>query len=647
MPPTPRELVRGQVALGDLAISPDGGYVVYTRRAVAGARYRTHLWLGAADGGSPRQLTRGDVSDAAPRFAPDGRRVAFLRDGQVWLIAIDGGEAEQVTELPHGVSAFRLAPDGRRLALRGAAPEPRFAVGPLREDEPPLARRITRVDWRLDGAGMLDRFEHLWIAPVRPRARARPLTHGAFGVEGFDWSPDGRTLVFAADTSADADLRAAPRLYLVDAAGGEPRELASLAGLCRTPAWSADGRHVAFRGVAAPGAPEDASRSIWVVPAAGGEPRDLAPAVHVASDVSHGSDLEDWALSEGVDLSWDGESVVCPVLEGGRCSLWRFPLEGEPGPVEAGGRHVLRYALADGRIAALLADGVEAPEVHVVAGGRTRRLTREGTRARRALRGLEQCEVDVPGPAGPIRTWVLGRAALGSGPAPTILSVHGGPTGIWSPVPWLPDLALAAAGYRVLRPDPRGSDSYGAAWLAAIAGSWGGADAEDCLAVTDWAVAEGLADPERLGVVGLSYGGFMTQWLIGVTERFRAAVAVNGVANQVSTAGNCDLAFPYNERLGWGPLPGAAETLWSQSPLANVDRITTPLLMLQGEADLRCPPADNEQLFVALRARRHTVEYVLYPGESHIMQATGRPDRRVDMLERTERWFAEHVLGSR
>jgi dipeptidyl aminopeptidase/acylaminoacyl peptidase len=223
-----------------------------------------------------------------------------------------------------------------------------------------------------------------------------------------------------------------------------------------------------------------------------------------------------------------------------------------------------------------------------------------------------------------------------------VLSIIGGPGGSWGPEPWLPDLALAAAGARMLMPDPRGSASYGRAWLEAIRGAWGGADAEDQLACVDWAVGEGIADPARLGVTGLSYGGFMVNWLITQTDRFRAAVCANGVANQVSAVANCDEGPLWTPRLGWGYPPADHERLWQQSPLAHADAITTPLLMLQGEADMRCPPSDNEQLFVALRVLRREVEYVLYPEESHLMQAVGRPDRRIDMLERTERWFRAH-----
>jgi dipeptidyl aminopeptidase/acylaminoacyl peptidase len=189
----------------------------------------------------------------------------------------------------------------------------------------------------------------------------------------------------------------------------------------------------------------------------------------------------------------------------------------------------------------------------------------------------------------------------------------------------------------------RGCPSYGRAWLEAIRGNWGGADADDQLACVDWAVGEGLADPSRLGVTGLSYGGFMTHWLIGRSDRFRAAVAANGVTNQVSAAANCDKGAIWTTRLGWERPPAGFERLWRQSPLAHAERITTPLLMLQGEADLRCPPADNEQLFIALRWLRRTVEYVLYPEESHVYASAGRPDRRIDRMTRMLDWFDRYL----
>jgi dipeptidyl aminopeptidase/acylaminoacyl peptidase len=633
-------LIRNQVALGDPAVSRDGSLVAYTRRTVGGNAYRTRIWCVDRAGGRPRALTDGPVDDSAPAFSADGRHVLFLRDHQVHRVALSGGVAEKCTSLAHGVDAFALSPDGRSLLLTGSAPEPRFAVGKLEDGKAPLARVLRRLDWRLDGSGTTDRHAHLFISPVRIGGRARRIVSGDRTVAGAVWSPDGTRVAFVSDPDPDADLYARTRVFTVAADGtGSPSEVAALPGACRTPAWSPDGRHIAFRGIAEAGEPFAAPESVFVVSAGGGVPRDLAPDMHLFLGPSDGSDLIDWRREGGNALAWDGaETVLCPVTERGRSSLWRFPLVGAPSVQGGTEAPMFRGVYESGTLVLLVPGTGDAAELAVVEAGQRRRLTRHGSTWARPLAGLRTDQVDVPGPAGPIRTWVLSPANA-DGPLPTVLSIIGGPGATWGPIAWLPDLALADRGYRVLRPDPRGSGSYGREWIDAITGAWGGADAEDQLAVCDWAVAEGLADPERLAVHGLSYGGFMTNWLVGQTDRFRAAISANGVSNQVSAAANCDLGALWTPRFGWGYPPDDLDRLWAQSPLAHADRIRTPLLMLQGAADLRCPAADNEQLFTALRVRDREVEYVLYPEESHSMQSLGRPDRRIDMLERTLAWL--------
>lgn len=229
---------------------------------------------------------------------------------------------------------------------------------------------------------------------------------------------------------------------------------------------------------------------------------------------------------------------------------------------------------------------------------------------------------------------------------PTILHVHGGPTGAWSPGGTLDAIALCGAGYRVLMPNIRGSATYGAGWVRALSARWGTVDAEDALAAVDALVESGLADGRRLGVMGLSYGGFLTQWLVGVTDRFGAASSENGVANQVSTWANSYFGVHYNRRAGLGdPLSDAGmRSLWRSSPLRNAAHIRTPLLMLQAEEDRICPAADNEQLFTALKVLDRQVELILYPDEHHEMKNSGRPDRRIDRMERILDWFDRHLL---
>jgi dipeptidyl aminopeptidase/acylaminoacyl peptidase len=228
-----------------------------------------------------------------------------------------------------------------------------------------------------------------------------------------------------------------------------------------------------------------------------------------------------------------------------------------------------------------------------------------------------------------------------------VLHIHGGPTGAWGPGGTLDAMLLCAAGYRVLMPNIRGSATFGAPWVGALSKSWGGVDAADAMASVDALVAAGLADPKRLAVMGLSYGGFLTQWLVGVTDRFAAASSENGVANQASAWANSYFGVHYNRRAGLGdPLSDRGmQALWRSSPLRNAPKVTTPLLMLQAEEDRICPASDNEQLFTALKVLGREVEYVLYPDEHHEMKSSGRPDRRIDRLERVLEWFDRHLRG--
>jgi dipeptidyl aminopeptidase/acylaminoacyl peptidase len=253
---------------------------------------------------------------------------------------------------------------------------------------------------------------------------------------------------------------------------------------------------------------------------------------------------------------------------------------------------------------------------------------------------------EAPGRGGPIDVWIASPPGIRADTAlPTVVDIHGGPLGSWAPAPHLEVILLASAGYRVVLPNIRGSATYGAEWIRPQLGDWGGVDAADVHAAVDHVVALGLADPERLGILGLSYGGFMVNWMVGTTGRFRAAVSENGVTNQISDWANSDSGPEYDRAalLGDPFSQDGIDRLWRQSPLRHVAEVRTPLLMLQAEADLRCPPHDNEQFFIALRHLGRTVEYVLYPEESHVYASAGRIDRRVDRMTRVLAWFARYL----
>ncbi|HSK94234.1 MAG TPA: S9 family peptidase [Candidatus Angelobacter sp.] len=653
--PTPRRLVEAQIALESFDLSSDGDQVVYALRRVRRGEYESHLWARATAGGRARQLTRGRVRDVGPAIAPDGRHVAFVRSpvgdpdavAQAWILPLDGGEPWPLTQLPHGVAAASWSPDSRRLALVAQAGDHRFIVGEEQRGRAPVARRITRLDFRDDETGHVVRRAHLWIVPARPGAKPRQLTSGDYDVLHPAWFPDGSRIAFAADRGPDATIR--PRLQLwsvgTDAATPRVRELASLAGDADRPAISPDGRWLAFVGTDVDDPPDETPPQLWVMDLPSGTPRSLTAALDrpigewawcdlvMAEDRSGPTWLPDGSL--GVIVGDRGRNVPYRVtLDGGT-----MPLVDPDTPIAAAG-----VAAAGEQI--VLSAGVagSAGELWTVGSGTLRRLTTEGSGWQRRFPAVDLEELVLDGPGGAIQAWLASPAGVGRRRLPTVLHLHGGPTGSWGPGGTMDAIALCAAGYRVLLPNIRGSATFGNAWVRALRRGWGTVDAEDALACVDALVARGLSDPDRAFVMGLSYGGFLAQWLVGVSDRFAAAMAENGVANQVSAWGNSYFGVHYNRRAGLGdPLTDAGmRALWRSSPLRNAARIETPLLMLQSEEDRICPPADNEQLFTALRVLDRTVEYVLYPEEHHEMRSSGRPDRRIDRMERILAWFAAH-----
>ncbi len=649
---TPDAILR-QVAIEDFMLRPDGQEILYVRRHIEGIEYLSHIWSTSLDGSAPRQLTRGALRDSSPAYAPDGKQLAFVRSphgadsGQVWVMSLNGSEPRQVTRLPHGASSVSWSPDGRLLAVVAPSPDDRpYIVEPEVPGKEPVARRIRRVDWR-DDDGHRDRRAHLFLVPVDAQNEPRQLTSGDWDVTNPAWSPDGRSIAFAADRRSDGDLDPRTSIWIVAVDSGEVRELAALGGDADFPSFSPDGQRVAFLGRDVADAAEYVAHRPWLIAADGGAPEPL--------EISSEGLIGTWAWTE-LDLMdgspgphWlDDRTLVVLLAERARCVPYAVAVDGSSQQRMVTQDRVLASGLsvAAGRVTFGAAIDGRAAEVYAAQpNGSSARVTRDGSSWQDELAQPVLDEVEIPGPGGSINTWIASPREAANRVLPTIMHFHGGPTGSFGPGSSMDAMVLASAGYRVVMPNIRGSATFGYDWAHALSGRWGDVDAQDALAVTDWLVGRGLAEEGRIGLYGLSYGGFLVQWLIGVTDRYSAAVGENGVANQVSAWSNSYFGVHWNRRMGLAD-PLAHEgmlKLWSSSPLSNVANIHTPLLMLQAEEDAVCPPADNEQLFSALRALGREVEYVLYPEEHHEFKVYGRPDRRVDRHQRMLDWFGRYL----
>ncbi len=649
-PIAPEDLFRFRfVVAADL--SPDGTRVVFAQtRIVPGETEdddeaeHSDLYLLEVESGEVRRLTHNDSTNSAPAVSPDGSSVAFMstrtEKPQLWLLPLDGGEPRKLTDLAQGVGGGAVwSPDGSKIG---------FTAGPQEERKPERPYRVDRTVWRFDGLGLLeDAMQDIYVLDVADdTAEPRRLTEDRLMNSQPRWSADGQSLVYVASHDPDSyELRS--RLRSVDLEG-TVTDLTALDGLVASHAPLADGR-VAYVVDFEQDKVIGSRASLYVLdPTTGTRTRRGAD---IAGHIEGGIQPDNPArIGLGQLLPCDGDrSAIVPVQIGGEKALVRVALDGdESHAVVAGGARVCLPVSAKGRKVLFAAFGFTEPGDLYLADldtGEERRLTRANEDVLAELALPTVVPLHFPGIDGaPVEGWFLQPGGAETA-LPTVLSIHGGPHAAWGAQFNFDHLMFAGAGYGVLLVNHRGSTGYGDAFATAILADWGNLDYADLMSGVDHAVEEGLADPDRLGVCGISGGGNLTGWVIGHTDRFKAACPENPVFNWFSMYGTSDVGADFSVR-ELGGTPYESEDVYRRcSPITYANRCTTPTLFLQHENDNRCPAEQTEQFFTVLRVNGVPAEMLRFPGTPHSGSVFGPIGHRRAQNDALIEWMNRYVLG--
>src|SRR5262245_4279682 len=647
-PVSPDDLLRIRF-ITDPQISPDGARVAFvvTTLSETTDEYLSNIWVVETSGGEPRRFTTGPTRDTAPRWSPDGRRLAFVSERepskkpQLFVMPSEGGEPVRLTDVKHGIHGLGgavWAPDGTRLTFTsrvgGQGPE-----GGDGQSKSRPARVITTLKHKFEGEGFTkDRPAR--VSGVESAAGASPpIAAGDYPHAWPAWAPDGQNIAFVSERHETRDDNWASDVWLIAASGGEPRRLTDTTGPTWYPVFSPDGALVAYAGHPYP---KDDGRNarMYVAPIDGGAPVCLTEVL----------DRPVWDMARPV-WSADGQDVLFIVRDRGDYPVYRVRAKGGEAPsLFVGGHRTvtgLSVARDNGRVAFTATDPLSPAEVFVcnADGSDERRLTdlNGAWRAEVALSPPERFRYQRDGFE--IDGWII--RPVGFDPArrvPALLWIHGGPHREFGDYYSHEFQVYAAAGYAVVYTNPRGSHGYGEAFSRAVVGDWGGGDFADIMAGLDEALRRcSFIDPERLGVIGISYGGYMTSWAVTHTNRFRAACSEGAINHVHAHFGNSDIRHVWAASEQAAPPWEDMRSYLERSPLTHVTHVDTPLLIIHAENDLRCPIDQAEQMFTALKRLGKEVVFIRFPGEGHTFATVGTPRHRLQRYRHILEWFEKHL----
>jgi dipeptidyl aminopeptidase/acylaminoacyl peptidase len=664
--------------IADPQVSPDGSKVAFVRVTVneKADRYETSIWSVALAGNvAPERLTAGP-RDTMARWSPDGKRLAFLRgtekdnkpqSGNIWILPVSGGEAWQITFLPKGVQSLEWSPDSRTIAFTSKT-KPADLQSPAEKAERESdVRVITRAVYRSNAQGYLDpaRPAHIWTiavpASLGESATPRQLTTGPFDENSPVWSPDSKTLYFTSRRDPEPYYQPGSiDLFSLPASGGEPTKITSIGldfgGDNTELALSPDGKRLAFRSAPNAGSVSYRQPDLFVVDTvAGAAARNLTADFDfdVASGLTGDQRAPKGSAPNDPLWSVDGKSVMAVVAREGRANLHRFDsVGGKVTPVTQGDQEVMAYSASPDRskLVVLISTPTNIGDLYAVENnGGLRRLTNLNQKLFSEVKLTAPEELWYTSFDGKkIHTWVQKPPDFDPKKKyPLILNIHGGPHAAYGHTFDHEFQWMAAKGYVVLYPNPRGSSSYGQEFGNIIQYRFPGDDYRDLMAGVDEMIRRGYIDEKKLGVTGGSGGGLLTNWTITQTDRFAAAVSQRSIADWAAWWYTADFTLFQPKWFKAAPWQDAADYT-ARSPISHVEKIKTPLMMLDGDVDHRTPAAaGGETMFRALKFLKRPVVMVRFPDESHELSRSGKPWHRVERLQHMVNWFDKYVLGRR
>ena len=649
----------------DPRISPDGRWIAYVHVTVDRFEngYQRNIWLAPTAGGDPVQLTRSG-KDSQPRWSPDGTTLAFVstRDDKPQIYALrvtaPGGEARQITRMANGAQQPAWSPDGAQIAfLAPVNASEREQEDSGTEPAPPAdkldaqqreerrehdetqrydPRVIERIPYREGTAYLDDRYAQIYIVDAsKEDARPRRLTSVDASYDAPAWTLDGQHIVTGRTTYLDRDIpRRWGSLYRINVASGEEQQLTGDGHADSDPLVSPDGQWIAYVRLPDERRVEHILR-LAVLPAAGGDPRDL----NIALDRSVNEGSYRWSA--------DSQSLVFTASSEGNTEIYRVNVPGgKVTKLVAGTFEATAIDLgADGSIAYAASTPANPSELmwRPANASESQQVTNANTEFLAQVIVQEVHELRFTSPSGTeLQGWYLLPVGYEAGKTyPLAFNIHGGPYAMWGASTqsmWHEWQYHAACGYAVFYCNPRGAAGYGEAFQMALHSAWGDVAYPDLMAGVDAVIEQGFVDTNRLAVTGGSYGGYMTAWIVGHTDRFATAVSQRGVYNLMSFYGATDIPLFLVDQYEATPTQDPTR-LWQQSPLAYADNITTPLLIIHSENDFRVPITDADQLFAYIKLRGGEVKYVRFPRDGHELSRSGEPAHRLSRLQHMMDWF--------